>query len=143
MGLKRLSLLIQSGFYFIAGMNHFINPEFYYPLIPEYFVFEERINFIAGVFEVLFSIGLLIPFIRKLTVFAIIFMLLAFIPSHVYFIQLGSCIPDGLCVPEWIGWARLVIIHPLLIWWAWSLRKVDFNPEMIRSMINRGGRVNC
>lgn len=124
MGLRKISLYGQSLFYVFAGVNHFINPDFYYPLIPEYFYFIERINFIAGIFEVLFGIGLLIPFIRKASVFGIVLMLLAFIPSHVYFIQLGSCVPDGLCVSEWIGWARLIIIHPILIYWAWSVRNV-------------------
>lgn len=121
---KKLSLYLQAGFYIFAGLNHFINPDFYYPLIPEYFYFMERINFMAGLFEVLFGIGLLIPFLRKASVFGIIMMLIAFIPSHIYFIQLGGCIEGGLCAPEWVGWVRLIVIHPILMYWAWSVRKV-------------------
>ena len=122
MGLKRLSIYIQGTFYIIAGANHFINPEFYYPLIPEYFVFEERINGMAGFYEIVFGIGLFFFVTRKAASYFIIIMLLAFVTSHVHFIQMGSCFDGGLCVPEWVGWFRLVVIHPLLIWWAWSVR---------------------
>jgi uncharacterized membrane protein len=73
--------------------------------------------------EIMGGIGLLIPITRKIAAFGIMAMLIAFIPSHVYFIQVGSCIREGLCVPEWVGWVRLIIIHPILIYWAWSNRK--------------------
>ncbi|MDN3204514.1 DoxX family protein [Algoriphagus sp. C2-7] len=106
-------------FYFLGGINHFVQPEFYLPLIPEYFPEPELLNLIAGIAEVLGAIGLLIPRFQKLAAWGIVIMLIAFIPSHVYFIQVGSCIPEGLCTEEWIGWVRLVIIHPILIFWAW------------------------
>ncbi|WP_420318482.1 hypothetical protein [Ekhidna sp.] len=123
MDLKKINIYVQSVFYTLAGLNHFINPEFYYPLIPDYFVFPVRINFIAGVFEILLGVGLLIPLLRKASAYGIILMLVAFIPSHVFFIQQGSCIADSLCVPEWVGWGRLVVIHPLLIYWAWTVMR--------------------
>lgn len=121
--MKRLSLIIQAIFYVFAGINHFIDPDFYLPLIPPYFILPEVINVLAGIIEIGLGLGLLLLPTRKLASNMIIAMLIAFIPSHVYFIQIGSCIPDGLCVAEWIGWLRLVVIHPLLIWWAWSARK--------------------
>ncbi|MEM0940778.1 MAG: hypothetical protein AAF600_11425 [Bacteroidota bacterium] len=122
MGLKTLHLNLQSFFYLAAGVNHFINPEFYYPLIPNYFIYTKAINLLAGFFEMLFGITFLFTRTRNFAVYGILSMLLAFIPSHIYFIQTGSCIEEGLCVPEWIGWFRLIVIHPLLIWWAWSQR---------------------
>ncbi|SFO38328.1 Uncharacterized membrane protein [Algoriphagus ornithinivorans] len=115
--LKRYSLFVLSGFYIFAGINHFLNPEFYLPLIPDYFSNAEFINVLAGLAEIILGIGLLIKKVRRLAIIGIVLMLLAFIPSHVYFIQKGSCIDGGLCVSNWIGWVRLVIIHPILIAW--------------------------
>lgn len=112
-------------FYLFAGINHFINPEFYLPLIPPFFPFPNTINILSGIIEILLAIGLALPRTRKIASHLIILMLLAFIPSHVYFIQIGSCINEGLCVPEWVGWLRLIIIHPLLIYWAWIVGKCD------------------
>lgn len=118
---------IQAGFYLFAGLNHFINPDFYLDLIPAYLGEPEFINVVAGLAELILGAGLLLKNTRRVAAFGIMAMLLAFIPSHVYFIQLGSCIPDGLCVPEWVGWSRLAIIHPLLIYWAWIVAKSSSN----------------
>lgn len=117
--IKNWSLRIQVVFYSLAGLNHFINPGFYLPLIPPYFPFPEQINLVSGVAEMLLAIGLVFPRTRSRAGYAIIAMLAAFIPSHLYFIQIGGCIPEGLCAPEWAGWLRLMVVHPLLIAWAW------------------------
>ncbi len=120
--MKKISVFIQAAFYIFAGANHFINPDFYLPLIPEYFMFPESINYISGFLEILFGLMLMLDATRKISSYLIILMLCTFIPSHVYFIQIGGCIDGGLCAPEWVGWFRLFVIHPLLIWWAWSVR---------------------
>jgi|AntRauTorckE6833_2_1112554.scaffolds.fasta_scaffold39321_2 uncharacterized membrane protein len=117
------SARLMGSFYFLAGFNHFINPEFYLPLIPPYLPYPEEINVLSGIVEIILGIGVLLPRTRKVASYAIIAMLLAFIPSHVYFIQIDSCIEAGLCVPEWIGWLRLMIIHPILLFWAWEVGK--------------------
>ena len=124
MDLKRINLFLLSGFYVFAGANHFINPEFYLGLIPEYLPFPDLINTISGIAEIVLGLGVLFQKTRKWSSYFLVIMLLSFIPAHVYFLGIGSCIENGLCVPEWISWVRLVIIHPLLIIWALSVRNV-------------------
>ena len=109
--------------YLVAGINHFISPESYLPIIPEYIPNHELINVLAGIAEIILGIGLLIPKTRIVSAWGVILMLIAFIPSHVYFIQIGSCVEGGICTPEWMGWIRLVVIHPLLLAWAWIYTK--------------------
>ena len=116
---KTISLFIMAIFYLIAGLNHFINPEGYLRLIPAYLPTPVILNLVAGVCEVCFGLGLFFKETRKLSAWGIILMLLAFIPAHIYFIQLDSCIENGLCLSPWIGWFRLLVIHPLLIYWAY------------------------
>ena len=120
--LKLAGWLILVGFYIFAGFNHFRDPDFYYPLIPPYLPFPELINTAAGIFEIAFGMALIFTPTRRLGAILIVLMLIAFIPAHVYFIELGGCLSEGLCVPAWVAWVRLIIIHPLLIWWAWSYR---------------------
>ena len=122
----KISLLLQAGFYILGGINHFVNPEFYLELIPPYFVYLNEINIMAGICGILLGLGLLYPPTRKYAAIGIMLMLIAFIPSHIYFIQIGGCVDGGLCAPEWVGWFRLLIIHPLLIWWAWSVKDVKY-----------------
>jgi uncharacterized membrane protein len=120
--IKSISLFLLIGFFTFAGINHFITPEFYYPLIPPYLVYVEAINMLSGALEILLGIGLLFKSTRKYSAYLMIVLLIAFIPSHIHFIQLGGCIPDGLCVPLWVAWMRLLLIHPLFMLWVWFHR---------------------
>lgn len=108
------------GFLFIlAGINHFINPESYLPLIPPYFPYPEFINILSGLLEVIFGAGLLFERYRRFSAFGIIAMMIAFVPAHMYHIQMDGCVSDQSCIPLWAAWARLLLIQPLLIFWAW------------------------
>lgn len=110
-------------FYFLAGVNHFVMPEFYFPLIPPSFRFVSTINWISGVLEIFFALGLCFSATRRFAAIGIVLLLIAFLPSHIYFIQIGACASDSLCVPGWVAWLRLVVIHPLLIYWAFLFTK--------------------
>lgn len=120
---KKVGLYLMAFLYLVAGVNHFISPESYLPIIPEYIPNPELMNILAGIAEIVLGIGLLIPKTRKVSAWGLMLMLIAFIPSHVYFIQIGSCIEGGICTPEWVGWIRLVVIQPLLVAWAWIYTK--------------------
>ncbi|MCS7019456.1 MAG: DoxX family protein [Cytophagales bacterium] len=121
--LRYLARHLLAIFFTLAGINHFVMPNFYYPLIPTYFPYPQLINTLAGAAEIASGVGLLIAPLRQWAVWGIIALLIAFIPSHIYFIQIGACVAGGLCVPLWIAWVRLLFIHPLLIAWAWWVRK--------------------
>ena len=119
---KVINIWVQSFFYLFAGIYHFLNPQFYYDLIPPYLPWPYWINILAGIAEIVLAIGLINRATRKKAANGIIILLIAFVPSHIYFIQVGSCIEDGLCVAPWIGWIRLLLIHPILIYWAWTAK---------------------
>ncbi|WP_246205931.1 DoxX family protein [Fulvivirga aurantia] len=94
-------------------------PDFYLGLIPDYLPNPELINSLSGVIEMLLGLLVIPKRTRRLACLGIVIMLVAFIPAHLHFIIIGSCVEEGLCVPPWIAWFRLVVIHPLLIWWAY------------------------
>jgi uncharacterized membrane protein len=119
---KSISLWLLSVFYLFAGINHFINPDFYLPLIPPYLPLPNAINYFSGLVEILLGLMLIFSITKKWAAYGITFLLIAFIPSHIYFIQINSCVEGGLCVPTWLGWVRLIVIHPLLLFWAWNHR---------------------
>ena len=121
--MKKVALYLQSFFYIAAGLNHFRKPTAYFGLIPPYLPWPAFINTMAGVTEIIFGLLLIFTATRKWAAYGIILMLVAFIPAHIYFIQIGGCVPGGLCFPLWVGWLRLLIIHPLLLMWAWWCRK--------------------
>lgn len=117
--IKRIGLYVMAILYIFAGVNHFVSPESYLKIMPPYFPNQELLNYLAGIAEIVLGAGLFFSGTRKWAAFGIILMLIAFIPVHTYFIQVDSCIPDGICLPSWTGWFRLVIIHPILLLWAY------------------------
>jgi uncharacterized membrane protein len=110
-------------FFLFAGANHFANPEFYLPLIPDYLPSPVLLNVLSGLIEVALGVLLFVPRFTKLAAYGIMVFLVILIPSHIYFIQIGSCIEGGLCIPEWFAWVRLVVVQPLFILWAWLVSK--------------------
>lgn len=116
----RISLI---GFFLFAGSYHFINPSFYFDQIPDYFSNKALINYTAGTVEIILALGLAIKKTRFWAAMGIILLLLAFIPTHWLVIQKDGCIPTAYCVPLWLAWARLLILQPLLILWAWYVRE--------------------
>lgn len=121
--IQKLLILTLGLFFIIAGLNHFLQPEFYYPLIPDYLPWLGFINYASGILEILLGLGILMPSSRKVSGWGILILMILFIPSHVYFIQIGSCVQGGLCVPAWLAWVRLAFIHPLLMVWAFYVSK--------------------
>jgi uncharacterized membrane protein len=118
---KRILFFLMVVFYLAAGINHFRNPDAYYKIIPPYLPGHNLINIAAGVAEILFALLLLIPVTKKLACYGIILMLLAFVPTHIY--MLGGCWEiNGACMPQWILWVRLIVLQPLLIYWAWKMK---------------------
>jgi uncharacterized membrane protein len=120
--MKQMSIFLLGIFYLLAGANHFLHPDFYYPLIPDYLPKPVFLNDASGVIELLLGAAVLYKPSRKLACNGIIVLLILFIPSHIWFIQKGGCMSESLCVPVWVAWARLIIIHPLLVYWAYKVK---------------------
>lgn len=111
-----------TAFYLLAGINHFRNPEAYYKIIPSYLPDHVLINNISGIAEIALALLLLVPATKRYACFLIIAMLIAFIPAHIYMLKVGFCVMN-ICLPQWVLWVRLIILQPLLIYWAWTNRK--------------------
>ncbi|MBS9462141.1 hypothetical protein KIM67_06940 [Flagellimonas sp. 389] len=127
--MKKIFLYAFVIFYLLAGIYHFVNSEFYYGLIPDYLPFPKLLNFASGSFEILFGALILFYKTRKIGAYGIVILLLLFIPSHMYFIQIGSCTENSLCVSPWISWTRLIVVHPLLLFWGLWVSQLKLHHE--------------
>lgn len=122
--LPKIAVYLLGILYVLGGINHFVNPVFYLPLIPDYFPFHSLLNYASGAGEIFAGAAVLIPSTRKIGCNAILFLLIAFLPAHIYFIQKGGCLSESLCVPVWVAWVRLIVIHPILLYWAYKCRTI-------------------
>lgn len=120
--LKKISLLLLILLYVGAGINHFRNPAFYYSIIPPYLPNPFLINIAAGTSEIILGIFLIFSVTRKVAVYLIIAMLIAFIPVHIYMIQKGGCMNKLVCIPLWQAWLRLALQPALIIWVWWHMK---------------------
>ena len=122
--IKKVLLITAVVFYIFGGYNHFANPAFYLPLIPPYLsTWATEINLLAGIIEIALGLLLIPKYTRRYAGWGIILMLIAFVPSHIYFIQKGTFTLGSITMSPTISWIRLLVAQPLLIIWAWQISK--------------------
>lgn len=126
--LQRVSFIVFVSAYFMAGVNHFLQPDFYTPMFPDYMkAYASELNMLAGIAEITFALGICIPRVRKYAALGIVAMLIAFIPVHVYMIEVAPFKLGGIQMEVWMAWVRLLVLHPILIMWAYSLRNYKWS----------------
>jgi uncharacterized membrane protein len=121
--MKKLFLYLLIAVYLLAGINHFWHPQSYLSIIPDYLPWHQLINYVAGAVEIDLAIGMMFKATRKWSAYGIIVMLVAFIPAHIYMIEKAPFELGKILVTSFIAWIRLLVFQPLLIAWAWWVRK--------------------
>lgn len=79
---KRILGILFALFMLFSGVNHFITPEMYFPLIPD-FLPKTIVNLLAGVVEIVLGIGVFIPATRKKALLGICLLMIMFLPVHI------------------------------------------------------------
>jgi uncharacterized membrane protein len=126
--LKKGSLILLSALYIGAGINHFWHPKSYLAIIPPYLPKPDWINIASGLLEIIAGVLVIFPYTRKTGTYLIIILLIAFIPAHIYLIQMKGCVSRYLCTSELFAWIRLFPFQFILMWWAWKTYKWNQNP---------------
>ena len=106
-------------FYVSSGINHFISPDFYLKLMPPYIPFPLEVIYLSGVIEIILGVGAALSRFRVWAAWAIIFMLISFMPVHIHMVAHPEMYPD---VPEIGLWLRIAV-QGALIWWAYCYAK--------------------
>ena len=109
-------LYLMGGFYVFAGTMHFVKPRMFIKIIPPYFPKPKLLNAIAGMFELVFGLGLLFEPTRSISAIGIILLLLAVFPANIYMYQNDKA---ALGLPKWARILRLPLQF-LLIYWAFQ-----------------------
>jgi len=117
--IKRLGLLALSPFYFAAGINHFVNPDFYLAIMPPYLPGHLALVYLSGVFEVVGGIAVLVPGTRALAGWGLIFLLIAIFPANIHMALHADQFPD---VAASALYGRLPLQFLLMAWAYWATR---------------------
>lgn len=114
----KLLLWIYAIFYVLAGLNHFVSTDAYYGIMPKWLPAHSFLIYLSGITEIFSGILLLFSSTRKLAAMLLILMLIAFIPAHIYMIQIAPFMLGKILITPFIAWARLPF-QALFIGWAW------------------------
>jgi uncharacterized membrane protein len=105
-------------FYILAGLMHFVQPDYYRPMMPPYLPWHAFLIYLSGLAELGLGTAVLIPSIRPLAAWGIILLLIAIFPANIH-IAMHNVPVFGATEGAGIGnWIRLPF-QAVLIAWAW------------------------
>jgi uncharacterized membrane protein len=107
------SLIAQSIFYIVGGINHFWHKDFYMHIMPDHYGHPDALVQLSGSAEICGGLGLLAPATRRTSAFGITTMLLAFLDVHQYMLRHAERFPEA---PNWVLWARIPLQFVLIAW---------------------------
>ena len=118
--LKTALKYLLGGFYVFAGVNHFVNPDFYVRIMPGYLPWHLPLVYLSGVFEVLLGVLVVIPRFTRVAAWGLILLLIAIFPANLHMAVNPHLYPEVSPVALWI---RLPIQGLLIAWAFWYTRE--------------------
>ena len=115
--IKSILAVIFATLLIVAGVNHFVNPAFYNPFIPD-FLPKNAVNYVAGFLEFALGVGLLIPRYRSISARGVFVLMIVFLPLHV----MDVFIENPAIGSKTVAYIRLPLQF-VLIYWAYFLSK--------------------
>lgn len=103
----------------LAGINHFVMPKVYRPLMPDYLPAHDELIYASGVAEALSGALTMIPATRTKARWLSIATLVAVFPANVWMCQHPERFPQ---IPRWAALARLPL-QLLMIKAVWDATK--------------------
>jgi len=116
---KKISLYSMAAIYLAAGINHFVNPEFYNKIMPPWLPWHLSLIYISGLAEMILGILLFPEKTRKWAAWGIIILLVAVFPAN---IQMMLNYREQQNPYLWVAILRLPL-QLLLIGWAFRFTK--------------------
>ena len=108
------SLYVMAGFYFLAGIMHFVKPAIYLKMMPPWIPYHRFMVYASGVVEIVLAVGLVIPACTSKAAWAVIALLIAVFPANVYMLTSRK-----FRISPVLLWMRLPL-QLVLILWAYS-----------------------
>lgn len=116
--MKNISAYMMGLFYTAAGINHFVNPQFYEKTLSGLLPYPSALNMLSGAAEIVLGVGVMIPATRRMAAWGVVVLLVIIFPANVnmaiHWREWGASITPFLI--------RLPI-QVLFLWWAYTLTK--------------------
>ena len=116
---KKISMYIMATIYVAAGILHFVKPDTYSSIVPDWLPYPLALVYISGGVEIAGGLMLLPVATRRFGAWLIILLLIAVFPANV---QMSVNYYREHNPYFWLTILRLPL-QVVLIWWAWKFAK--------------------
>ena len=117
--IKLVFKLLLGVFFIVAGANHFLRPDFYLNLMPDYIPAHAFMVQLSGVTEIVAGVMLLIPPISRWGAWFIIAHLVVFFTVHFWMIQHAEDRYSDISLAAL--WIRIVVQVVFIAWAMWFI----------------------
>jgi|SRR6185369_16989701 len=119
--MKTLKLVLKWLFgiaFILAGLNHFLGPNFYLRMMPPIFPAHLFLVYLSGVFEIALGILLLVPRFQKLAAWGLIALLIAVYPANIYMALNPQIFPEFSTAAQYIRLPVQFVLIALAYWFT-------------------------
>jgi uncharacterized membrane protein len=103
-----------------AGINHFVMPDFYIRIIPQFLPFKDLLVAISGIAEIVLGALLMLPRTSRIAAWGLIALLIAVYPANIYMAVEADQFRD-IAPSNWFHIIRLplqFVMIALCLWFA-------------------------
>ena len=113
---KTIALLGLAAFFINVGVDHFLNPEFYLNIMPDYLPLHLEAVYISGLFEIVGGVCVLIPRLRSAAGWGLVALLIVVYPANIHMALNPELFPE---IALSLLYTRL-LFQFIFIYWAYS-----------------------
>ncbi|MBA3243383.1 MAG: DoxX family membrane protein [Acidobacteria bacterium] len=114
--IKLILKYLFAAFFVLAGLNHFINPDFYLKIMPLYLPWHLLLVYLSGVVEIVLGLLLLLPKFTRAAAWGLIALLVAVSPANIHMAINQELYPEYNAAALWL---RLPLQLVLIAWAYW------------------------
>jgi uncharacterized membrane protein len=107
--------------FIVAGVMHFVRPDFYMKIMPPYLPLHLELVYASGLFEILLGALLLSKRFARLAGWGLVLLLIAVFPANIYVYQHQDLVPGSAL----LHLLRLPLQAVLVLWAYWYTRPDD------------------
>ena len=127
---KLFTIYILGSLYIYVGISHFINPEYFKIIMPEYIPFHYIFIYVSGLFEIIFGFMIFFQKSRFYGAWGIFTLLILVFPANIYLYK-SIEVQEILSVSKDQTFIRLLFQFPLIVLSFWHTR--DFNSKIFNT----------
>ena len=116
--MKTVSKSLLAIFMIGAGTMHFVNPDFYIKIMPQYLPLHRELVYLSGISEMALGLLLFVPRFSRLAAWGIIALLIAVFPANIHVYQHQDVLP----APAIFHLLRLPLQGLFILWAYWHTK---------------------